>query len=114
MASFLRQWEPYQQYLRRGRFDLLLPPYERDSEHRVKIYHGELFCRVGGRERGRVPLSATNNLRAHLGRYGFEVQTTPAGRLSQPEKDSVMAWYKGLFDDLRDGQGSHEENEPEE
>ena len=28
MANFLRQWEPYQQYLRRGRLDLPLPPYE--------------------------------------------------------------------------------------
>ncbi|KAJ6095974.1 hypothetical protein N7486_006720 [Penicillium sp. IBT 16267x] len=90
MANFLKHFAYYQQYLQRGPIDLQFPPYETDPDNRLKVYSGEVFCRVAGCERGRA---------------------TPAGRLSQPEKGSVMAWYKGLFDDLG---RSDEEEEPEE
>lgn len=72
-----------------------------------------------------MPVSATNNLRAHLRRHhGFVVAPTPVGRLTQAEKDQAMAWYAALFvlheqdeeeeEEEEEDEGEHEEEEESE
>lgn len=60
-----------------------------------------------------MPVSATNNLRAHLRRkHGLALAPTPVGRLTQAEKDQAMAWYAGLF--VLHEQEEEDEDEEEE
>ncbi|CRG92923.1 hypothetical protein PISL3812_10004 [Talaromyces islandicus] len=78
---------------------LVLPPYEKNEDSSVKIYYGELFCRVEDCSKANRKFSATNNLHTHLkGHQG--VKLTPenkGGRVKQATMDVATKFYKSLF-----------------
>ncbi|EAW22051.1 uncharacterized protein NFIA_036070 [Aspergillus fischeri NRRL 181] len=89
---------------------LELPPYEEREDGSIKIYYGELFCRVPDCSKSRKKYTATNNLRTHLETHGdIKLQEgNSGGRVPQKTVDEATKWYKRLFYavDPQDGGGA--------
>ncbi|CAI7564365.1 unnamed protein product [Penicillium bialowiezense] len=80
IPAFLVNCGAYHRYLNKALSgEVVLPAYEQ-GPNGVIVIHGEVFCRVAGCDKGQVPTSATNNLRAHLRRHhGLVLARTPCG-----------------------------------
>ncbi|KAI9038647.1 uncharacterized protein KD926_010591 [Aspergillus affinis] len=90
----------YAWYLRlvpTGRFTL--PPYTTDSNGKIIIHYGEVFCRVEDCAKANHKYTATNNLRTHIKAHdGVPVDNdNKGGRVGQKELDNAIRWYKDLF-----------------
>ncbi|CAI7564369.1 unnamed protein product [Penicillium bialowiezense] len=90
-----------------------LQPYEQTANG-IRVYHGEIFCRVARCAHGTAGFSATNNLRGHLHRHTLVVAPTPSGRLTQSEVDRTLAWYMGLFQGHEDDDDDKDEEDDDE
>ncbi|KAK4868025.1 hypothetical protein LT330_007684 [Penicillium expansum] len=108
--AFLATCAAYQRYLRHGMTgEVDLPPIRADKE--AIVHPGEVYCRLTGCWRGRVPLAETRNLHDHLSRHGLMVAWTPSGRISEATKTAVAAWIESLFDNgEKDNLESNEED----
>ncbi|KAL4935059.1 hypothetical protein BDV06DRAFT_217707 [Aspergillus oleicola] len=90
----------YQWYLHEvANGNLELPVYELNNENKIKLYYGEIFCRIAECLKSIHKYTATNNLRTHIASH--EEFALPGGNVgghaSQKEIDAAARWYKGLF-----------------
>ncbi|KAF4177469.1 hypothetical protein CNMCM8694_002300 [Aspergillus lentulus] len=96
--NLLKKW--YQWYLREVESGkLVLPDYETNEDDELKIFYGELFCRVPDCVRAQKKYTATNNLRTHLLTHdGVKLEEgLVSGRVKQKEINEAIKFYKSLF-----------------